>query len=39
MLRAKVTALRQSGVSDIDFYLLDAMRPRDVEWIKEILTS
>ena len=39
MLRAKVTALRESGVSDIDFYLLDAMRPRDVEWIKEILTS
>lgn len=38
-LRAKVAALRESGVSDIDFYLLDAMRPRDVEWIKEILTS
>jgi hypothetical protein len=35
----KVAALRAAGISNIDFYLLDAMRPRDVEWIKRALTS
>ena len=38
-LTEKVAALRASGISDIDFYLLDAMRPRDVEWIKRAITS
>ena len=35
----KVAALRSAGISDVDFYLLDAMRPRDVEWIKRAITS
>lgn len=38
-LRDKVTALRKCGISDIDFYLLDAMRPRDLNWIKEALSQ
>lgn len=38
-LTGKVAALRSVGVSDIDFYLLDAMRPRDLTWIKKALTS
>lgn len=38
-LTEKVAALRAVGISDIDFYLLDAMRPRDVEWIKRAITS
>ena len=33
-LKEKVAALRECGISDIDFYLLDAMRPRDLQWIK-----
>ena len=33
-LKEKVAALRQSGISNIDFYLLDVMRPRDLQWIK-----
>jgi len=35
----KVGALRETGVSDVDFYLLDAMRPRDLKWIKRAITS
>lgn len=38
-LKAKVTAAREQSVEDIDFYLLDAMRPRDLGWIKSALTS
>lgn len=38
-LSAKVKALHDSSVHDIDFYLLDAMRPRDLEWIKGAITS
>ena len=38
-LTEKVAALRAAGISDIDFYLLDAMRPRDVEWITRAITS
>jgi hypothetical protein len=33
-LKEKVAALRECGISDIDFYLLDAMRPRDLQWIE-----
>jgi hypothetical protein len=36
-LKEKVAALRECGISDIDFYLLDVMRPRDLQWIKESL--
>ena len=36
-LQEKVSALKSAGISDIDFYLLDAMRPRDLKWIKEAL--
>lgn len=38
-LEAKVNLLRENAVTDIDFYLLDAMRPRDLGWIKSALTS
>ena len=35
----KVAALKKAGVIDVDFYLLDAMRPRDLDWIKAAITS
>jgi len=35
----KVARLKSAGISDIDFYLLDAMRPRDLTWIKSAITS
>ena len=38
-LTAKVKALREHSITDIDFYLLDAMRPRDLGWISRALTS
>lgn len=38
-LGAKVQVLHDSSVHDIDFYLLDAMRPGDLEWIKSAITS
>mgnify|MGYP003352552140 FL=1 len=38
-LREKVLGLKEVGISDIDFYLLDAMRPRDLGWIKRAITS
>jgi hypothetical protein len=38
-LTAKVAALREHSITDIDFYLLDAMRPRDLGWISRALTS
>lgn len=36
-LVAKVQKLRELGIGEIDFYLLDTMRPRDLTWIKESL--
>ncbi len=36
-LIAKVEKLRELGIEEIDFYLLDTMRPRDLTWIKEAL--
>ena len=36
-LKEKVEALRECGISNIDFYLLDVMRPRDLQWIKNSL--
>ena len=38
-LQKKVALLRENSIEDIDFYLLDAMRPRDLGWIKRALTS
>jgi len=35
----KVDRLKSAGIADIDFYLLDAMRPRDLTWIKSAITS
>jgi hypothetical protein len=34
----KVHALKNIGISEIDFYLLDTMRPRDLKWIKSALS-
>ena len=34
----KVHALKSLGISEIDFYLLDIMRPRDLQWIKNSLS-
>lgn len=39
LLKEKVSSLRAHSITDIDFYLLDAMRPRDLQWIKSALTS
>jgi hypothetical protein len=39
VLTEKVSVLRRIGITDIDFYLLDVMRPRDLQWIKSALTS
>ena len=33
----KVRSLRAVGIEEVDFYLLDAMRPRDLKWIKSAL--
>jgi hypothetical protein len=33
----KVQGLKATGVNEVDFYLLDTMRPRDLKWIKEAL--
>ena len=35
----KVAQLKSAGIADIDFYLLDAMRQRDLTWIKNAITS
>ena len=35
----KVSALKEVGITEIDFYLLDAMRPRDLGWVKRAITS
>jgi hypothetical protein len=36
-LIAKVKALRDLGITEIDFYLLDTFRPRDLTWIKKAI--
>lgn len=33
----KVNALRDLGITEIDFYLLDTFRPRDLSWIKKAI--
>ena len=38
-LTAIVSALREKSVADTDFYLLDAMRPTDLQGIEKALTS
>lgn len=34
----KVARLRALAIDEIDFYLLDTMRPRDLDWIKQSLS-
>lgn len=36
-LIAKVNALKDLGITEIDFYLLDTFRPRDLTWIKKAI--
>jgi hypothetical protein len=36
-LIAKVKALSELGINEIDFYLLDTFRPRDLTWVKKAL--
>jgi hypothetical protein len=36
-LIAKVKALTDIGINEIDFYLLDTFRPRDLTWIKNAI--
>ena len=36
-LIAKVKALRELGINEIDFYLLDTFRPRDLAWVKKAI--
>ena len=36
-LIAKVKVLRDLGINEIDFYLLDTFRPRDLTWIKKAI--
>ncbi len=38
-LDAKVRTLSDLGASDIDFYLLDTWRPRDLKWVAQVLTK
>jgi hypothetical protein len=33
----KVKALKEIGIEEIDFYLLDTFRPRDLTWIKKAI--
>ena len=37
-LMEKVRHLREIGIENIDFYLLDTMRPRDLIWIRNALS-
>jgi len=37
-LISKVNALKNLGVSEIDFYLLDTFRPRDLKWISKAIS-
>jgi hypothetical protein len=34
----KVKALKEIGIKEIDFYLLDTFRPRDLTWIKKAIS-
>ena len=36
-LIAKVNALKDLGITEIDFYLLDTFRPRNLTWIKKAI--
>ena len=36
-LISKVNSLKELGISEIDFYLLDTFRPRDLTWIKKAI--
>ena len=36
-LMAKVKALKDLGITEIDFYLLDTFRPRDLTWIQKAI--
>jgi hypothetical protein len=38
-LIGKVKSLRELGINEIDFYLLDTFRPRDLTWVKKALAS
>ena len=38
-LITKVKALRELGITEIDFYLLDTFRPRDLTWVKKALAN
>jgi hypothetical protein len=38
-LREKVAALAALGAADIDFYLLDSWRPRDLTWVANSLAN
>jgi hypothetical protein len=38
-LREKVAALAALGAADIDFYLLDTWRPRDLTWVASALAN
>lgn len=38
-LEAKVEALSNLGAGDIDFYLLDTWRPRDLKWVAQALNK
>ena len=38
-LISKVTALSQAGISEIDFYLLDTWRPKNLTWVANALNA
>jgi len=38
MLSEKIFTLREFGIEDFDFYLLDTMRQRDLDWISAALS-
>lgn len=38
-LIAKVNTLKELGIKEIDFYLLDTFRPRDLTWIKKAIAD
>lgn len=37
-LSSKVSTLKNLGISEIDFYLLDTFRPRDLKWISKAIS-
>jgi hypothetical protein len=36
-LTVRISALKDLGIKNIDFYLFDVWRERDLEWIKQAL--